>query len=133
MSQEVQIALISTVGTVLVALVPLVFQFLKWQGLKVNEQTEKVTKEVLSEAVRYAEEYARKRPASGQEKLDLARVYALGLLKKSGIKVDNINSRIEATLQEVFPNRPSHIQTLDWSEFDGADTQPSTPRAKAQR
>jgi hypothetical protein len=110
----------------------MVFQFLRMQGMKLTEQTESITKKVLHESVKYAEEYARKKPVSSQEKLDLARIYALNLLAASGIKVTNINERIEATLQDAFPNRPSHMQALDWSEFDETPTNPDSPRAKAR-
>lgn len=113
MDSDSAVALVSAIGGVIIALTPIILRFMKAQGLVIDTQTEALIRDAAREGVYFAEEYARKRPRTSQEKLALATLHAQKLLASHGIvtRADAIGERVEAQLQAAFPGRPGATQS----------------------
>ncbi len=107
MSPEEIVTVVSTIGAVVLALVPVFVRYMRAKGLEISESTERLIRDAASEGVRFAEEYARKQPQTSSQKLMLATLHTQRLLSSSGIKLasDVVGERIEAQIQAALPGR----------------------------
>lgn len=107
MDVESQVTLITTIGALIVALIPVVLKYMRARGLEIDERTERIIRDAAAEGVRFAEEFARRDPKSGSEKLALATLHANRLLAKHGINVrlDELGDRVQAQIPAQFPSR----------------------------
>jgi len=105
---QAQVALIGLLGTLILGLLPALVQSLRARGLEINIAQETLIRGSVIEGVRFAEEFARKSPTTGSEKLALATKYAQGLLADRGIKTRMVElaSRVEANITPALPARP---------------------------
>lgn len=103
-------ALIASIAALLAVIVPVVVQYARLKGVQIKSAEEEFILRAIAESARYAEEYARTKPATGAEKLYLATRYAQTLIDGAGIKKTSIpiGDRIEAALVEL-PGRPPRM------------------------
>lgn len=103
MSVEIQLALVSAISGLAIALIPLLVQKAREQGLKISSEQEYLIGDAVREGARYAEELARRETMSGAEKLALASKHAESLLKRNRIRVDAsaLAPRVEASLPKI--------------------------------
>lgn len=108
MTTDAIVALITAVSTVLVAVLPFAIGFLRAKGVVIKSEHEALARAAVLEGARFAEEYARKQPASSSEKLVLATKYAESLMISAGIKPGSIpvSDRVQAALPELRASRP---------------------------
>lgn len=113
MDSDSIVALVSAIGGVIIALTPVLIRFMRAQGVVIDAQTEALVRDAAREGVYFAEEYARKRPRTSQEKLAMATLHAQKLLASRGIstRADALGERVEAQLQAAFPARPGAVQS----------------------
>ena len=117
--------IIAAVAAILTALVPVVIQYARLRGVQIKRAEEEFVLKAIAESARYAEEYARKKPATGAEKLDIATRYAQTLIDSAGIKKTGLplGDRIEAALVEL-PGRAPHMVSFP------PTPQPAAPKGK---
>lgn len=110
MQEDSSSALIASIAALLAVIVPVVIQYARLKGMQIKSAQEDFVLRAISESARYAEEYSRKKPSTGAEKLDLATRYAQTLIDGAGIKKTSLplGDRIEAALVEL-PGRPSRM------------------------
>ncbi len=110
MQEDSTSAIIASIAALLAVIVPAIVQYARLKGVQIKSAQEEFVLRAIAESARYAEEYARKRPATGAEKLDLATRYAQTLIDGAGIKKVSLplGDRIEAALVEM-PGRPSKM------------------------
>jgi hypothetical protein len=103
MSEETQIALITAISGLLIALVPLLVQRLRLNGMRITEEQERMVYDAIREGAAYAEEIAKRETMTGPEKLALASRHASNVLKQVGVKrdVSALSPRIESALSDV--------------------------------
>lgn len=104
---ETQVALIGAFASIVLALIPFALQALRLRGLRITEAQEYLINDIVRDGARLAEEYARKRPTTSEEKLEIATRYAQKLLAKRSVKLtyDELAQRIEASLDSALPDR----------------------------
>lgn len=118
MTPDAIAALIAAISTVLVAVLPFAIGFLRAKGVVIKTEHEALARSAVLEGARFAEEYARKQPATSAENLVLATKYAESLMLSAGIKPGAIpvSDRVQAALPEMRASKPP--------------TPPPVPRAK---
>lgn len=111
MNEDSISTIIASVAAIIAVLVPAVVQYARSKGLQIKNSEESFIQSAIQESAQYAEEYARRKPASGQEKLDLATRYAEALLKSYGIKRVTLplGDRIEAALVTLPGRAPKMV------------------------
>lgn len=107
MDTDTKVALISTLGAIVVAAIPVVIAHLRYKGLRITDEQQAMIRDVVIEGAKYAEEVSRGKPKTSGEKLAIATRYAQNLLAHHGMNIRSsmLQERVEAHLNDAFPGR----------------------------